>query len=190
MSDPVVQPGVPVEKLVALTPPRYDLGTDAPLTAGVQNVEDEQGNPSALYLGPNFAGVGGPAPASGAATARLQVQGTPGYNSLLSVYNSASSGPSEASIHFSNATDGGAWWHTGVGGNAGPMRFFIWNSVQGLALKVDPNGDTTVTGTISARSINGATTGLTGLPPVGSAPPSANLASVVVDTNTGKLYAL
>lgn len=178
----------------------FDLVVSQPLTQSTPSqVGDQAGNQSLLYLTTDRMSIG--APTDPNATSILQVSGSRPNNPLLSITNTnpdASQNP-EAAIVFGTAADTSGTWSLGVGGVAGQMKFFL-HSIGGNALLLDTQGNLTVLGTVTASglnvsgsttlAINGAAATLTNLPPVQQAPQNAALASVVVDTSTGKLYAV
>lgn len=171
---------VQVNALAAAPPPAIELGIQAPLTGGAQQVFDEDGNPSMLYVGPSSVSAGPvqtPDP-----NLRFVVAGNPNYYALMGVQ---SSGP-EAAIQYRNAD--GIRWHVGSGGGPGAGAFFFWNEKAGIVATIK-DGTLTFNGTIVANglTLNGGAT-LQGIQPASKAPPGANLESVFVDTNTGKLY--
>ena len=145
---------------IAGAAPAIELALQQPLTSGVQQVYDEDGNPSALYVGTSAVGVGTSAPAF-----PLSVAGNPGTDSLFQVHSQGV----EASIEFLNDTDN-LRWHMGSGSGTGQNSFFLWNPNDGFVLHV--LGSTlTVNGTIAANglAINGSTT-LQGILPANQAP--------------------
>lgn len=165
----------------ALPPPAYELGVQAPISSTPQQVSDDHGNTTQLYLGSNIATVG---PVQGTPDPRLEfvVSGEVRDYALLAVQSTGA----EASIQYLNA--GGIRWHVGSGGGPGPEGFFIWNEKAGVILAI--SGTTlTFNGTIVANglTLNGGAT-LPGIPAMSTAPAGANLESVFVDTKTGKLY--
>ncbi|HEX2211239.1 MAG TPA: hypothetical protein VHG93_26380 [Longimicrobium sp.] len=95
----------------------------------------------------------------------------------------------EASIEFKSDA-GGVAFHMGSKTLDDGDRFFLWQSdaVGGDRLYISKNA-VTVIGALVADSlvINGSTS-VTGIQPAASAPPGANLETLLVDVNTGKLY--
>ncbi|HEX8694724.1 MAG TPA: hypothetical protein VF746_20025 [Longimicrobium sp.] len=152
----------------------------SPISARMQQVQDEQGNSTLLFLGSGNVGVGTASP-----DFIFTVQGDPGPQNCLAQINSASL---EASLEFRNATDNLAW-RIGSGGGAGQKALFVWNPENGILLTI--NGTTlTFNGTIAAQAITVGRGGpnLPNIPPASQAPSTANLEAVFVDTNTGNLY--
>ena len=170
----------PVDARVgAASAPAIELAISNALTAGVQQVQDENGNASALYLGTAAVGVGTPAPAY-----PLTVQGNRQWDSIMQVHGTGV----EATIEFLNDTDK-LRWHVGSTSSV-PKTFEIWNNLDGIVLSIQ-NKELTFNGTITAKALvaNGSFA-LQGIQPVSAAPKSANLESLIVDVNTGTLYYL
>jgi hypothetical protein len=169
-----------------------DLVVSQPISATPARVGDQRGGTTPMYLSNALVGVGGTDNLFTGTV--LHVQGSNPSLPLLAIYNSnpESGQAPEAAIRFSNASDKGAWWHMGVGGGVGAMKFFLFSSDVGQALALDRAGNLSVRGSITGGSfvIDGATSKLDKLRPVSEAPKGASLASVVVDTATGELFAV
>lgn len=163
---------------IAPSPPAVELALQQSLSSAVQQVQDEYGNGSALYLGTTMVGVGTSAP-----THRLSVVGNPGWESLATLHSQGD----EASIEFLNDNDGRRW-HLGSGSSPGRNSFFLYNPDDGFVFTI-LNKTLTVNGTIVANGlvINGSTT-VQGILPANQAPSGSNLETLQVDINTGKLY--
>jgi len=159
---------------LAATPP-IELGVMNPITGPVQQVLDENGNPTALYLGSAQVAVGTATPGF-----PFVVDAAPMANAIAQLH--ARGG--ESSLEFVNTGDG-VPWRIGTGGGAGEKAFFLWNGPVGIVLSVLGNTVDFRDSTVKIRNL-----ALTGLSPIGTAPADANLESVVVDTKTGKLYYL
>lgn len=169
----------------------YELRVTQEISGTPVQVSDEAGNTTPLYLGSSSVVVGQTSEPTGPNV--LQVQGNFVAAPLFSIYNgnTQTEQQPEASINFQNASDHGSWWHAGVGGGAGAMTFFLWNSNLGVAaLTVDKDGNLQVQGSIVAiGGIDANKTKLVNLPSVTTAPQGANLAAVVVDRAKGVMYA-
>lgn len=143
-------------------PPPIELGIAAPLTDGPQQVMDEQGNPSALYVGPG----------------RVGINTAPGFP--LTVYGADCSAQvqtatAEASMEF--LCNDGMHWHIGSGSGAGPETFFIWNPTSAFSLIAKP-GAVTIFGNVQMPNLPAAVT----------APGNATLVSLLIDPATGTVY--
>lgn len=145
--------------------PPHELALYDTLSATRQQVMDESGNPSALWLGAES----------------ISVQGATNHGSVLQQIQSSGT---EACMEF--VASGGRAWRIGVAG-AEAKQFFLWGG--DIVLLVDGQhatfrGDVTVEGTLTAASAPK----LKGLKQAGTAPAGANLEAVFVDVNTGELY--
>lgn len=144
--------------------PVLDLAIAAPLSAGPQQVMDQQGNGSALYIGPGRVGIGTATP-----EVRLTVEGEHSIAQLRSLSG-------EANLQFTNAVDN-VRWAIGSGGIESTPKdptFFLWN---------DRTGTFSFVATPSILKLHKVH-----IPDLPVAPENHPFKAVVVDPVSGKLY--
>lgn len=163
MADQTTQ-GVQVGTIAAVTaPPTIELGVQSPISGELQQVQDEQGNASALALANNAVAIQAQAAAGGAiplSVTSAEVVTGPNSGSLIRLSNSVYQTVYDIGIDLSG-------------------NLFI-NSPVSTQTALTLNGTTI--------SFSGGTVQFPGLPPASSAPSGANLETVLVDTHTGVLY--